>query len=447
MMNYRNSLEFALEQDASDPLAHFRDEFHHPEVNGRPALYFAGNSLGLMPKSARQAAETEFADWAALGVEGHFQATNPWYDYHSLLTPMLADIVGARESEVVCMNTLTTNLHLLFVSFYRPDQQRYKIISEAKMFPSDRYMLETQARFHGFDPDEAIIEIEPREGEFLIREEDILAAIAEHRDELALVFFGAVNYFTGQFFNLPELTRAAHDAGAIAGFDLAHAAGNLPLQLHDWGIDFAAWCSYKYLNSSAGNVAGIFVHERHGESFDLPRFGGWWGHNKERRFLMENHFQPMTGAEGWQISNEPVLGMAIKKASLEIFAQAGMQALREKSIKLTAYLEFVLKDIFDATGSGSASPVTLKIISPGDAQSRGCQLSLKLVGIDRQLFKDMMAQGIIADFREPDVIRMAPVPLYNSFEDIYRTGVILKSLLSSHSAAGSARQDKLKEVG
>ncbi len=428
-MEFENSLQFAQEQDRNDPLAHFRDQFHQPEINGRPALYFTGNSLGLMPRSAREAVETEFADWAALGVEGHFQATNPWVDYHSLLTPMMADIVGARNSEVVCMNSLTTNLHLLFVSFYRPDQQRYKIISEAKMFPSDRYMLETQTRFHGFDPDDAIIEIEPREGEFLIREEDILAAIETHRDELALVFFGAVNYFTGQFFNLPKLTQAAHDAGAIAGFDLAHAAGNLPLQLHDWGVDFAAWCSYKYLNSSAGNVAGVFIHERHGENFDLPRFGGWWGHNKERRFLMENHFQPMPGAEGWQISNEPILGLAVKKASLEIFAQAGMQALREKSIQLTAYLEFVLKDIFADLAAERRSSVSLKIITPENAEARGCQLSLKLVGSDRQLFEDMTKQGIIADFREPDVIRMAPVPLYNSFEDIYSAGIILKSLL------------------
>lgn len=429
MMEYSNTLEFARDQDRADPLAGFRERFHHPQANGKQALYFAGNSLGLMPRTAHEAIETELMDWASLGVEGHFQATNPWIDYHSLLTPLIAEIVGARETEVVCMNTLTTNLHLLFVSFYRPDRQRFKIISEAKMFPSDRYMLETQARFHGFDPDDAIIEIEPRKGEFLIREQDILAAIEEHSDELALVFFGAVNYFTGQYFNLPQLTRAAHDAGAMAGFDLAHAAGNLPMQLHDWDVDFAAWCSYKYLNASAGNVAGIFVHQRHSENFDLPRFGGWWGHNKERRFLMENHFQPMAGAEGWQISNGPVLGLAVKKASLEILAEAGMQNLREKSIKLTGYLEFVLRDIFDATATDCPSPVMLRIISPEDPESRGCQLSLKLVGIDRQFLRDMMEQGIVADFREPDVIRMAPVPLYNSFEDIYHAGVILKSLL------------------
>jgi len=434
MLDYSNTLEFAQDQDRTDPLAGFREHFHHPQANGKKALYFAGNSLGLMPRTAHKAIESELKDWASLGVEGHFQASNPWIEYHSLLTPLIADIVGARESEVVCMNTLTSNLHLLFVSFYQPDRQHYKIISEAKMFPSDRYMLETQARFHGFDPNEAIIEIEPRAGEFTIRQEDILAAIEEHQEELALVFFGAVNYFTGQFFNLPELTRAAHDAGALAGFDLAHAAGNLPMQLHDWGVDFAAWCSYKYLNSGPGNVAGIFVHERHGERFDLPRFGGWWGHNKERRFLMENYFQPLEGAEGWQISNGPVLGMAVKKASLEIFAEAGMQVLREKSIRLTGYLEFVLRDVFDALATDSPSPVKLRIISPEDPESRGCQLSLKLEGTDRSLLRDMKAQGIVADFREPDVIRMAPVPLYNSFEDIYHAGVILKSLLLAHSS-------------
>lgn len=433
-MDYCNSLECARNLDRNDPLARFRNEFHRPEINGSPALYFAGNSLGLMPKSVASAVEAELADWAALGVEGHFKASHPWIDYHSRLTPLIADIVGADDTEVVCMNTLTANLHLLFVSFYRPDRQRYKIISEARMFPSDRYMLETQVRFHGFDPDEAIVEVKPRDGEFLIREEDIMAAIERHRDELALVFFGAVNYFTGQFFKLPELTRAAHDAGAMAGFDLAHAAGNLPLKLHDWNVDFAAWCSYKYLNSGAGNVAGIFIHERHGENFDLPRFGGWWGHNRERRFLMEKRFQPMAGAEGWQISNGPVLGMAVKRASLEMFAQAGMPTLREKSIRLTGYLEFVLEDIFDATSINDCSSMKLRIISPRDVDSRGCQLSLQLAGIDRELFNGMAAQGIMADFREPDVIRLAPVPLYNSFKDIYRAGVVLKSLLAEYSS-------------
>jgi kynureninase len=414
--------------DAADPLSGYRDRFHIPRVNGQAAHYFVGNSLGLMPKTLRQALEAELADWQDLGVEGHFKASNPWMNYHEMLTPLVAKVVGARDEEVVCMNSLTVNLHLLLVSFYRPSPARFKIISEAKMFPSDRYMLETQARFHGFDPDEAIIEVQPREGEHLIREEDILAAIEEHCDQLALVFFGAVNYFTGQLFDLKRLTEAAHAAGALAGFDLAHAAGNIPLQMHDSGADFAAWCSYKYLNSGPGNLGGIFVHERHARNFELPRFGGWWGHNKERRFLMENHFEPMSGAEGWQLSNEPILNMAAKKASLEIFNEAGMPALREKSLQLTAYLEFILKDVFPEN-----SPLRLRIISPTDPEQRGCQLSLQLVGMDRSFFEDMMQAGIMADFREPDVIRMAPVPLYNSFEDIYRAGEVLRRLADSHS--------------
>jgi kynureninase len=430
MMDYQNTLEYAQQKDQEDPLAHFRERFHQPIIDGKSVFYYAGNSLGLMPKSSREAVETELEDWSKLAVEGHFHGTNPWYDYHQFLTPMMADIVGAKESEVVCMNSLTTNLHLLFVSFYQPDQKRFKIISEAKMFPSDRYMLETQAKYHGFDPDEAIIEIEPRDGEFLIREEDILAAIEQNKDELALVFFGAVNYFTGQYFDMKKLTHAAHHVGAKAGFDLAHAAGNLPMSLHDWDVDFAAWCSYKYLNSGAGNVAGVFIHERHGKNFELPRFGGWWGHDKERRFLMENHFQPMEGAEGWQLSNAPILGMAVKKASLEIFAEAGMTALREKSLKLTGYLEYVFRDIFATLAASGVTDAKLKMISPTYPKDRGCQLSLKLQGTDKRFFDQMVGEGIIADFREPDVVRMAPVPLYNSFEDIYRTGLILRSLLS-----------------
>jgi len=423
-MNFINSLEFARERDRYDPLAGFRERFHIPEMNGKPLLYFAGNSLGLMPRAVRETLEAELGDWAGLGVKGHFEASTPWIDYHSQLTPMLARILGAEASEVVCMNTLTVNLHLLFVSFYRPQAGRFKIISESGMFPSDRYMLESQVKFHGFDPDEAIIEIEPREGESTIREEDILAAIDQHGDDLALLFFGAVNYFTGQFFELAALTQAAHDVGAVAGFDLAHAAGNLPLELHDWGVDFGAWCSYKYLNAGAGNVAGIFVHERHGESFDLPRFGGWWGHDRERRFLMESRFQPMPGAEGWQVSNGPVLGMAVQKAALEIFEEAGMAALRRKSIELTGFLEYVLEQAF----KGSA--VELAIITPGEPEARGCQLSLRVTGSDRKLFEAMTAQGIVVDFREPDVIRVSPAPLYNSFEDVYRLTAIMKTLLN-----------------
>ena len=428
-MRYESTLEFAKAQDASDPLQAYRDRFHFPSSDADRLVYFTGHSLGLQPKPLRAAVEFELGEWAKYGVEGHFRAANPWYGYHELLTPPMADIVGAKESEVVCMNSLTTNLHLLFVSFYRPTKARYKIVSEAKMFPSDRYLLETQARFHGFDPDEAIVEVGPRDGERLIREEDILAAIDANADELALVFFGGVNYFTGQLFDMPRLTGAAHAAGAPAGFDLAHAAGNVPLALHDWGVDFAAWCSYKYLNSSPGNVGAVFVHEKHGRSFDLPRFGGWWGHDKATRFDMEPGFRPMEGAEGWQLSNVPVLGMAAMKASLDIFAEAGMPALRRKSETLTGYLEFTIdrlaKDCPDA-GIG--------LITPRNPAERGCQISIDVAGRGKKLCDDLIAAGVFADFREPCIIRMAPVPLYNSFEDVQAFGSIMRGLLGQEAA-------------
>jgi len=424
-MTFENTLSFAQNLDAEDSLASYRDKFHHPVINDKQVLYFTGNSLGLAPKSAKDYVNAELEDWATWGVEGHFHANNPWVSYHEILTPAMSKLVGANESEVVCMNSLTTNLHLLFVSFYRPTKQRYKIISEAKMFPSDRYLLETQVKHHGFEPDDAIIEVAPREGEFLIREEDILATIEAHKEDCALVFFGGVNYFTGQLFDMKKLTQAAHDIGAMAGFDLAHAAGNVPMQLHDWDVDFAAWCTYKYINASAGNVGAIFVHDRHGDNTDTPRFGGWWGHNKERRFLMENTFEPMTGAEGWQLSNVPIMGMAVLKASLDIFEQAGIENLRQKSLKLTAYLEAVFNDIVCQVDG-----VKLEIITPTESTHRGCQLSVKLVGTDKKFFNALTEAGVIADFREPDVVRLAPVPLYNSFEDVYRFGQVLKALLS-----------------
>ena len=424
-MQYQATLEFARAQDAADPLREYRDQFHFPSFGTDELVYFTGHSLGLQPKTVKAAVELELDEWAKYGVEGHFDSTNPWYSYHELLTPPMAEIVGAKESEVVCMNSLTTNLHLLFVSFYRPTKRRYKIISEAKMFPSDRYLLETQAQFHGFDPDDAIIEVAPRQGERLIREEDILEAINANADEVALVFFGGVNYFTGQLFNVQRLTEAAHAVGAIAGFDFAHAAGNVPLALHDWDVDFAAWCSYKYLNSSPGNVGAIFVHERHGKNSDLPRFGGWWGHDKATRFQMQNGFQPMAGAEGWQLSNVPILGMSAMKASLEIFAAAGMSALREKSEKLTGYLEYTIGLLAEEFPSAE-----IKIFTPSDPAQRGCQISIDVAGRERKLFDDMIAAGVIADFREPCIIRMAPVPLYNSFEDVFTFGTVMRTLLA-----------------
>lgn len=425
-MTFENTLAHAQQLDSQDPLASYRDKFHHPVINNQNVLYFTGNSLGLQPKAAKDYVNTELDDWAKWGVEGHFQATNPWVSYHEMLTPTSAELVGANHSEVVCMNSLTTNLHLLFVSFYQPTKQRFKIISEAKMFPSDRYLLETQVKHHGFDPAEAIIEVAPRDGQHLIDEADILDAIEQHKDQLALVFFGGMNYFTGQLFDMKKLTAAAHQAGALAGFDLAHAVGNVPMQLHDWQVDFAAWCTYKYLNSSAGNVGGIFVHDRHGNNTEIKRFGGWWGHNKERRFLMENQFDPMPGAEGWQLSNVPVMGMAILKASLDIFQQAGIHNLRDKSVKLTAYLEFVFNQVI-----GQFPEVQLQIITPTDPQQRGCQLSVKLIGTDKRFFQALTDAGVIADFREPDVIRLAPTPLYNSFSDIFHFGQVLSTLLTN----------------
>ncbi len=422
---FENTLAFAKQLDAQDELASYRDRFHHPVINDKQVLYFTGNSLGLAPKSAKDYVNAELEDWAKWGVEGHFHATHPWVSYHEILTPAMAELVGANQSEVVCMNSLTTNLHLLFVSFYRPSAKRFKIISEAKMFPSDRYLLETQVKHHGFSPDEAIIEVAPRSGEYLIREEDILAAIDEHQDELALVFFGGVNYFTGQLFDMEKLTQAAHTVGALAGFDLAHAAGNIPVKLHDWDVDFAAWCTYKYINGSAGNVGAIFVHDRHGDNTDTPRFGGWWGHNKERRFLMENTFEPMTGAEGWQLSNAPVMGMAVLKASLDIFQQVGLTNLRQKSLKLTAFLQYVFNDVV-----AQFPDIDLQIITPKEPERRGCQLSVKLIGTDKTFFSALTDAGVIADFREPDVVRLAPTPLYNSFEDIYQFGQTLKTLLA-----------------
>jgi len=424
-VQYESTLEFAQAQDAADPLRDYRDRFHFPSFTTDTLVYFTGHSLGLQPKTVRAAVELELDEWARYGVEGHFHSTNPWYSYHERLTPAMAEIVGAKESEVVCMNSLTTNLHLLFVSFYRPTKTRFKIISEAKMFPSDRYLLETQAQFHGFDPDDAIIEVAPRDGERLIREEDILAAIEANADEVALVFFGAVNYFTGQLFNLQRLTEAAHAVGAIAGFDLAHAAGNVSLSLHEWDVDFAAWCSYKYLNSSPGNVGAIFVHERHGIDSDLPRFGGWWGHDKATRFEMKNGFLPMEGAQGWQLSNVPILGMSAMKASLDIFAEAGMTALREKSEKLTGYLEYTVDRLAEEFPDAD-----IQLITPRDPAQRGSQISIDIAGRERLLFDDMIAAGVIGDFREPCIIRIAPMPLYNSFEDVFTFGKVMRELLA-----------------
>jgi kynureninase len=423
MNNFESTGSFAREMDASDRLKHFREKFYIPQqANGEDVLYFTGNSLGLQPRAARAYIEQELTDWETLGVEGHFHAKNPWMPYHEFLTETMADVVGAKPVETVVMNSLTVNLHLLMVSFYRPTAARNKIVIEKNAFPSDQYAVASQIKFHGFEPEEALIEIAPRAGENHLRTEDIERTIAENADRIALILLGGVNYYTGQAFDFERITRAGHAAGAVVGFDLAHAAGNLELKLHDWSVDFAAWCSYKYLNAGPGGVAGVFVHERHAENLDLPRFAGWWGHDKETRFLMDDKFIPMRGAEGWQLSNPPIFQMASLRASLEVFAAVGMRNLREKSIKLTNYLEFLLGEIKDER---------IEVITPAAPAERGCQLSIRVRNADKNLFQAVTKHGVVADWREPDVIRVAPVPLYNTFTDVFRFAEIMKVCLQA----------------
>ena len=421
MSTFINTLAFAKQLDSQDALQAYRQKFHIPQHNGSDMVYFTGNSLGLQPKTTKAYLDQELLDWATYGVEGHFLAKNPWVSYHELLTDKTARIVGSKPSEVVMMNQLTVNLHLLMVSFYRPTKQRYKILCEAKAFPSDQYALQSQVKFHGYSPDDAIIEIAPREGEYEVRHEDIYKAIEAHKDSIALIMIGGVNYFSGQVFDMKAITEAGHKAGAIVGFDLAHAAGNLKLELHNWNVDFAAWCSYKYLNAGPGSVAGAFVHEKHHENTDLPLFAGWWGHDKAERFKMAKEFNPIKSVERWQMSNAPILSMAAYKSSLDMFDEVGMDALNIKSKQLTAYLEFVVEEINKQKNN------CLEIITP--KQNRGCQLSIVAHGQGKALFNKLMENGVIPDWREPNVIRCAPVPVYNSFEDVYRFGEILLRLL------------------
>lgn len=412
---------FAAKMDEQDSLKRFRENFYIPkQPNGEDVIYFTGNSLGLQPKTVRASVEQELKDWETLGVEGHFHAKNPWMPYHEFLTGQMANIIGAKPIETVVMNSLTVNLHLLMVSFYRPTRERHKIVIEAGAFPSDQYAVESQIKFHGFDTENSLIELTPREGETLLRTEDIEQTILENGASVALILLGGVNYYTGQAFDMRRITEIGHKVGAVVGYDLAHAAGNIELNLHDWNADFAAWCSYKYLNSGPGGIAGVFVHERHAENVDLPRFAGWWGHDKKTRFLMGSEFIPMRGAEGWQLSNPPIFQLAALKASLDIFEEAGMKALTEKSKKLTGYLEFLLGEIKDER---------ISVITPSNPDERGCQLSIRVENSDKNLFKAISEKGIIADWREPDVIRVAPVPLYNNFSDVFHFAEILKNCL------------------
>ncbi|HEV8591293.1 MAG TPA: kynureninase [Pyrinomonadaceae bacterium] len=413
------SAAFAAKMDTSDPLKSSRERFLVPKnSDGADAIYFTGNSLGLQPKTVRSYVEQELKDWEVLGVEGHLHAKHPWLPYHEFVMEPMARVVGAMPVETVVMNSLTVNLHLLMVSFYRPTPERYRIVIEKGAFPSDQYAVESHLKFHGHE--EALVELTARPGESTLRTDDIIETIEREGDSIALILLGGVNYYTGQAFDMKAIAEAGHRKGCIVGFDCAHAAGNLELKLHDWNVDFAAWCSYKYLNAGPGGIAGIFVHERHSRSFDLPRFAGWWGHDKETRFLMGPEFKPLAGAEGWQISNPPILQLAALRASLEIFDVYGMKALREKSVKLTGYLEFLLSEIHNDR---------ISVITPSDLDQRGCQLSIRVKNADKSLFDAVTSKGVFADWREPDVIRVAPVPLYNSFADVFRFAEISKDCL------------------
>lgn len=419
-MTFQNTLEFAQQLDAQDELKDYRNEFIFPQHNGKDVIYFTGNSLGLQPKRTKKYVDDVMNDWANLAVEGHFYSEKPWWDYHERFANPLSKLVGAKPSEVTVMNTLTVNLHLLMVSFYRPTKTRYKIICEEKAFPSDQYMFQSQVNFHGYKIEDAIVEIKRRDGEHNICLEDVLAKINEIGDELALVLIGGVNYYTGQVFDMKAITEFGHKVGAVVGFDLAHAAGNIKLELHDWNVDFAAWCSYKYMNSGPGNASGCFIHEKHHQA-DLPRFAGWWGHNKERRFKMEPTFDPVHGADGWQISNLPVLSLAPYLASVELFAEVGMDKLIQKRNQITSYLEFILREI-----DNEIDGTEFEIITPANQEERACQLSVLLHGQGRSLFDYLMKNGVITDWREPNVIRFAPAPFYCSYEDMYNFGQILK---------------------
>lgn len=428
-MVYENTLEFAQKQDAADDLKNYREKFYFPRMHGREVVYFTGNSLGLQPKATQDYVLNELEDWATFGVEGHFHARNPWLSYHEKFAAPVAKIVGALPDEVVVMNQLTVNLHLMMVSFYKPTKERYKILCEAKAFSSDQYAIESQVKHHGYTPTEAIIEVAPRAGEHCIRHEDIIEAIEKNKDSIALILIGGVNYYTGQVFDMKNITAAGHKAGAVVGFDLAHGAGNLKLQLHDWDVDFACWCTYKYLNSGPGSVGGVFVHQKNLNIQNMDRFAGWWGHNKESRFKMQKGFDPMPTAEAWQLSNAPVLSMSAHKASVDIFNEVGMDALVAKAEKLTGYLEYIVDDINVDQKTSSGQDGFLEIITPRDKKQRGCQISIVAHGRGKALFNKLTEAGVISDWREPNVIRCAPVPLYNSFEDVFRFGEILKSSL------------------
>lgn len=426
-MNFENNLPFAQTLDLRDPLKEMRNEYLFPQHNGKEFIYLCGNSLGLQPKAAKEVLKKQLDNWQNLAVEGWFDGDSPWMFYHKELKQLMAPIVGAKPIEVCPMNTLTINLHLLMVSFYQPKGKKFKIIMEAGAFPSDQYAIESQVRFHGYDPAEAIIEVKPREGEYTLKTADIIKSIHDNGEEIALVLFGGVNYFTGQWFDMAAITKAGQEIGAMVGFDLAHAAGNVPLQLHDWDIDFACWCSYKYQNAGPGGISGIFVHEKHFNNTSLNRFAGWWGYKEEKRFKMEKGFIPELGADGWQVSCTQVMPMALYHASLQLFEKAGfVNTLRDKSKALTSYLFYSIDQVNNALGEEQ-----FKIITPQSEEDRGAQVSIIAKANGKKIFDQLVSNHVLGDWREPNVIRLSPVPMYNSFEDIFKTGQLLLTITQS----------------
>ena len=409
---FQATRSFAAEMDAKDPLAKYREKFYIPQIkDGHDCIYFCGHSLGLQPKTVRAYVEQELEDWAKLGVEGHFRARKPWLPYHEFLAEQTARLMGAKPIEVVVMNSLTVNLHLMMVSFYRPTPKRHKLVIESDAFPSDRYAVKSQVRFHGLDLATSLVELAPRRGEATLRTEDIEKFIEREGDSVALILLPGVNYLTGQFFEIERITKAGHAKGCVVGIDCAHAVGNVPLKLHDWGVDFAVWCTYKYMNAGPGSTAGCFVHEKHANNSEIPRFAGWWGNDKQTRFLMGPNFKAIPGAEGWQLSNPPILPMAALRASMDIFDEVGIEKLRAKSELLTGYLEFLLDQLKSEKFS---------MITPRDSKQRGAQLSLRIKEHGKAVLEKLMANDVVCDWREPDIIRVVPVPLYNSFTDVYR---------------------------
>lgn len=423
-MKFENSIAFAKQLDNNDSLKHFKQKFFVSQHNGKDCIYFTGNSLGLQPKNTLNEIQDVLNNWATLAVEGHFKGDNPWMHFHDKLTTPLAKIVGCLPHEVVVMNSLTVNLHLMMVGFYKPTKQRYKIICEAKAFPSDQYAFQSQAALHGLNADEVIIEVKPREGEQTLRIKDIISTIEEHANETALILFGGINYYTGQYFDIKTITETAHKAGAYAGFDLAHAAGNIELKLHDWNVDFACWCTYKYLNSGPGAVSGAYIHKRFATDRFFPRLAGWWGNDKQTRFKMEKQFNAIATAEGWQLSTPPALLLAAHKAALDIFEEAGIKNLHEKRKTLTAYLHFILNDI-----NQKNKEEVIEIITPANEEEHGCQISMFMHKNGKKIFNALTNEGVIADWREPNVIRVAPVPLYNTYEDVWRFGNIIGNIV------------------